>query len=75
MGGDDMKIISPKNDESHPDYVLACEEALDRPVREMVDMAINAGWKPEAVYTALSNVTTAQILAYDFDPDPADDPA
>lgn len=69
-----MKIRPPTIDASHPDYKLAVEEAVDQPLRELVDMAINAGWQLEDVYTAIANVTTAQIIAYGIDPDPADDP-
>ena len=69
-----MKIRPPTIDASHPDYKLAVEEAIDQPLRELVDMAMNVGWQPEDVYTAIANVTTAQIIAYGIQPDPADDP-
>jgi hypothetical protein len=69
-----MKVIPPKDAVSHPGYVRACEEVLDRPIRELVDAAISAGWDPQTVGAALSNLATAQILAYNSDPDPADDP-
>lgn len=63
----------PPHDPTHPDYQLDCEEALDLAVRALVDEAIVAGWKPEVVYAALASVADNQRLAYDEDPDPADD--
>lgn len=68
-----MKVIPPKHDSSHPGYIRACEEALDLSIRELVDTATNAGWDSQAVCAALSNLVTAQILAYNVDPDPTDD--
>lgn len=54
-----MKIRPPTIDASRPDYKLAVEDAVDQPLRELVDMALNVGWQPEDVYRAIGNVTTA----------------
>lgn len=68
-----MPITPPRRTPDHPDYQLDCEEALDLAVRALVDEAIVAGWKPETVYEALGSLADNQRLAYDEDPDPADD--
>lgn len=68
-----MPITPPRRTPDHPDYQLDCEEALDLAVRALVDEAIVAGWKPEVIYEALASVADNQRLAYDEDPDPADD--
>jgi len=58
----------------HPDYALSCEEALDLPLRDLVDQAVQAGWKPRVIFKALQEVAKNQGLAYEEDPDPEDDP-
>lgn len=68
-----MRIASPRHKTNHPGYQQGCEEALDPAVRALVDEAIQAGWRPETVYEALGSVADNQRLAYDEDPDPADD--
>lgn len=68
-----MPITPPRRTSDHPDYRLECEEALDLTVRALVDETIVAGWKPETVYEALGSLADNQRLAYNEDPDRADD--
>lgn len=69
-----MKVRPPSIDPTHPDRQIACQEAIDFAVAELVDKAVVAGWNPDEVFIALATVTAAQRLAYEADPDPADDP-
>lgn len=69
-----MEISSPKLNTEHPDYQLSCEEALDIALRDIVDIAIEAGWAPWIVFKAIQSVAINQALAYEEDPDPASDP-
>ncbi len=41
---------------------------------EIIDGAVQAGWSSTAVYNAVQMFVIKQRLAYNFDPDPADDP-
>ena len=66
-----MTIDQPKLDIGHPDYAHSCEEAIDDPVRRLIDAAIQAGWEPRTVYQALQEVGRHQAIAYEEDPDPA----
>ena len=68
-----MEVSAPRLDTSHPDRQLSCEEALDVPIRDLVDDAITKGWKAEEVYAAIESVVKAQRIAYGYDPDPADE--
>ncbi|MUO72884.1 hypothetical protein [Agrobacterium vitis] len=69
-----MAVTTPNFASEHPDYALSCEEALDLPLRDLVDQAVQAGWKPRVIFRALQEVAKNQGLAYDEDPDPEDDP-
>lgn len=42
-------------------------------MRELVDSAVTAGWKPATVYAAAAALVERQKAAFDEDPDPADD--
>lgn len=68
-----MEIKPPRLTADNEDYGIECQEALDIPARDLVDKAIQAGWSPRAVYAALQEVARNQALAYEADPDPADD--
>ncbi len=68
-----MTIRPPSIENEHPDYQLACEEAIDVALRELIDTAIVAGWRPETVFPAAVNIVTNQHMAYRTDPNPADD--
>lgn len=48
-----------------------CEEALDMPLRVLVDEAMIAGWHPHDIYNALASLLENQRRAYEQDPDPA----
>lgn len=65
---------SPLQPMSNPDAQIDCEQAIDVPVRELVDAIIQAGWAPKIAYAALKSVAENQALAYMEDPDPAADP-
>lgn len=69
------EIFSPRFAISHPDYALEAEEALDLHVQMLIDDAVQAGWDTRTVIKAMENVAKAKALAYDEDPDPADDAA
>jgi hypothetical protein len=53
---------------------LELERAIERPLTELVDAAIQAGWPPKVVFAALRDAVTTQEVAFSEDPDPADDP-
>jgi hypothetical protein len=59
---------------SDVDKQLELERAIERPLSELVDAAIQAGWPPKVVFAALRDAVTTQEVAYSEDPDPADDP-
>ena len=69
-----MNISPPRHAPDNPDYGLECQEAIDLAARDWVDMAGSAGWASRAVYKALEEVARNQALAYEEDPDPADEP-
>ncbi|WP_173995721.1 hypothetical protein [Agrobacterium tumefaciens] len=70
-----MDISTPKRSADDEDYAIELEEALDLPLRDLIDNAVQAGWSPRAVYKAVQSVALNQGLAYEEDPDPADDKA
>jgi len=53
---------------------LEIEEMLDEPFRKLVDEAATAGWDTPEVLNALEELVRNYRVAYDIDPDPADDP-
>ncbi len=67
-------ISSPRKPMSDVDMQMDCEIAIDNATRDLVDAIIQAGWPPKVAYSALKNVAKNQALAYEEDPDPADDP-
>lgn len=68
-----MKIRPPRFDSTHPDYQLECEAAMEDAMRELIDVAGQAGWRPKAIFPALASLVENQRLAYAEDPDPAED--
>ncbi|MCJ8056964.1 hypothetical protein GB928_025600 [Shinella curvata] len=70
-----ISIPSPRNSASDVDMQIDCQIAIDAPVRDLFDAIIQAGWAPKVAYAALKNVAEHQAIAYQQDPDPADDPA
>ncbi len=69
-----LSISSPRKMASDVDMQIDCEIAIDMATRDLVDAVIQAGWPPKIAYSALKNVARNQALAYQDDPDPADDP-
>ena len=69
-----VRISPPQQPINGPGVALECEHAIDASVRELVDQAITAGWPPEATFEAIKRATERHGLAYQQDPDPADDP-
>ena len=65
---------SPRNTRDYPDRAMDCQEAVDLPLRELVDSMVVLGWRTPEVCDALEEVIKNQSLAYDADPDPAEDP-
>lgn len=68
-----MNIASPTYDRAHPDYDLACEEALDLPLQDLIDQAAQAGWDTRRVIAAIGSVSANKAIAYEEDPDPEDE--
>lgn len=68
-----MKVPSPKHPKTHPDYAINCEEALDLPLQDLIDRAVQAGWNTRTVLVALQSVAFNRAIAYEEDPDPEDD--
>lgn len=68
------RIPPPQQPNADPDFTLECERAIDDGVSELVDKTVTAGWPPKAAFTAIKRVTERQALAYQENPDPADDP-
>jgi len=69
-----ISISSPRQMGSDADMQIDCEIAIDIATRDLVDAIIQAGWPSRIAYSALKNVAKNQALAYQEDPDPADDP-
>ena len=69
-----ISISSPRQMGSDADIQIDCEIAIDIATRDLVDAIIQSGWPSRIAYSALKNVAKNQALAYQEDPDPADDP-
>jgi hypothetical protein len=67
-----MNVSSPKRPKTHPDYGMDCEKALDLPVQDLIDIAVQAGWDTRTVMVALQSVAFNRAIAYEQDPDPED---
>jgi hypothetical protein len=67
-------ILPPAASASDVDMQLELERAIEIPLSELVDAAIQAGWAPKVVFAALRDAVATQEVAYSEDPDPADDP-
>lgn len=61
----------PRKAIGYGDMQIDCEQAIDDPVRDLIDAAIVSGWPPETVFAALKSVVANRQLAYAEDPDPA----
>jgi hypothetical protein len=67
-------ILPPARPASDVDMQFDLERAIEGPLSELVDAAIQAGWPPKIVFAAIRDALTTQEVAYLEDPDPADDP-
>lgn len=70
-----MKIPQPSLSPHHPDYDLSCQVALDLPIQELVEGAVQAGWRRADVLSALEEIASSRALVYQKEPDPQDDAA
>jgi hypothetical protein len=68
-------IRAPSKIIGDEDRSLEIEELLDEPFRNLVDEAATAGWSTPEVLNALEELVRNYRIAYEIDPDPADDPA
>lgn len=69
-----MAIEAAKYRVSHPDRYLACQEAVERNLLEIIDKATMRGWGTVETMDAIEEVMRHLRLAYAEDPDPAEDP-
>ena len=65
-------IRAPRAEAIGPDRELECQEQLDVPVMDSIDIAVTAGWRTPEVFDALEEVIRNRRLYYAKDPDPAD---
>jgi hypothetical protein len=68
-----LDIASQTVSPQHPDYPLECQVALDIPVQNLFERAVQAGWRAAADISVLEEVTKSKALAYNQDPDTEDD--
>mgnify|MGYP000955649589 CR=1 FL=1 len=69
------KIIRPNHEGMYPDRNVDCQKAMDVALRELLDLATNAGWSIPETLDAIERVIPHLRKAYEADPDPADDAA
>lgn len=67
-----MNVSSPKHPKTHPEYASNCEEALELPLQDLVDDAVQAGWNTRTVLVALQSLAWNRAIAYEEDPNPED---
>jgi hypothetical protein len=58
-----MYVMPPKHSKIHPDYGTDCEEALDLPLQDLINVAVQAGWNKRTVIVALQNVVWNRALS------------
>lgn len=68
-----MPVPSPRTPADHPDYCINLQQAIELPLMELVDQAVQSGWKQEQIFGAIQEVAKNLALAYAEDPDPSDD--
>lgn len=69
------KVLPPRKSTEYPDRDLECEEAMDAALRDVLDAGNAAGWSTPEMLSAIERVVPFIRVAYEADPDPADDPA
>lgn len=52
---------------------MDCEEALNSPLQDLIDDAVQAGWDMRTVIVALQSAASNRAIAYEEDPDPEDE--
>jgi len=68
-----MKIEAAKHPVSHADRQLACQEAVEGAMQEVVADANTKGWGTIETINAMESVLKDLRIAYAEDPDPADE--
>jgi hypothetical protein len=69
-----MTLESPKYAGSHPDRPLNCQETVEVDLLELIDKANMLGWGTLETMDAIVEVITHLRVAYEEDPNPADEP-
>lgn len=67
------KVIAPKAPGPYVDRDIDCEEAMDYAITDLLDRASSAGWSIPEALDAIARVIPNQRIAYEADPDPADE--
>jgi hypothetical protein len=57
-----MKRISPPTTDRHPDRFLQCQEAMAGAFSEVAMAAVQAGWKPEEIASAMVELADHMML-------------
>lgn len=57
-----MKRIFPPTTDRHPDRFLQCQEAMAGAFSEVATAAVEAGWKPEEVASAMVELADHMML-------------
>lgn len=58
----DMKRIFPPTTERHPDRFLQCQKAMAGAFSEVPLAAVEAGWKPEDIVSAMVELADHMML-------------
>ena len=66
-------INTPKYPVSHEDRHLVCQEEVEGPIQVIIDRANMHGWTTLETIAAMEEVLKNIRIAYDEDPDPAED--
>lgn len=67
-------VDAPKFPVTHEDRHLVSQEEVEGPLKVIIDKAHMRGWTTIETISALEEVLKNLRLAYDKDPDPAEDP-
>lgn len=54
-------------------YDFTCQQALQPFVIDLIEQATQTGWDPRSTLRALAEIVGSEAVAYEHDPDPADD--
>lgn len=64
-----MDIGKPTLRDNHPDRVIACQEAMERSIAELIETATAAGWKFDEFIAAISELADNLMLAHQANAD------